>query len=193
MISVLLEMAEASGAKMELEEAVRMFSGRQILETISMLEKLAHAPFPENFEQQFRQKAYERFKTDVKPIEGVKDLLQSLEVPYCVASSGPREKIELNLGLTGLLTFFEANRIFSSYEIGSWKPDPGIFLHAAREMGYKPHQCVVIEDSLAGVEAGIKGGFRVYGLTNGQNQQELEAKGAYVFDRMKELPGLLGL
>lgn len=193
MISVLLEMAAPVGVQMDLADAVKAFSGRQILETINFLREKAQAPFPADFETVFRQKAYERFKAEVKPIAGAKELITSLAIPYCVASSGPREKIELNLALAGLLPFFSKDRIFSSYEIHSWKPDPGIFLHAADTMGYKPNQCVVIEDSVAGIEAGVRGGFRVYGLTNGYNQAELRAKGAVVFEHMSELPYLLDL
>lgn len=192
MISVLLEMAAIPDAKIGIEEAVKLFSGRQILETIKMLEEIAGTSFPDDFEQHFRRRAYDEFKKKVKPIEGVVNLLQSINVPYCVASSGPREKIELNLSLTGILPFFEAARIFSSYEIGSWKPDPGIFLHAASAMNFLPSQCIVIEDSLAGVEAGIRGGFRVFALTNGHNREALAEKGAIVFDKMNELPQLLG-
>jgi len=193
MISVMLHLARPYGATMELEEAVRLFSGRQILQTITMLEEHCGTAFPDDFEQQFRAEAYAEFRKGVKAIPGVKELLQGLKLPFCVASSGPREKIELNLGIAGLLHFFDPERIFSSYEINSWKPDPGIFLHAAKIMGYAPAQCVVIEDSLAGVEAAVKGGFRVYGLTNGNNRQELNDKGAVVFEEMRQLPALLKL
>jgi HAD superfamily hydrolase (TIGR01509 family) len=192
MISVLLEMAAIPEARIDIEEAVKLFSGRQILETIKMLEEIAGTSFPEDFEQHFRQRAYDEFKKKVKPIDGVVDLLQAISVPYCVASSGPREKIELNLRLTGILPFFDAARIFSSYEIGSWKPDPGIFLHAASAMSFLPSECIVIEDSLAGVEAGVSGGFRVFALANGHNKGELAEKGAIVFNKMSELPQLLG-
>lgn len=193
MVSVMLQMAKPYGATMALEEAVRLFSGRQILQTIMLLEEHCGTVFPDDFEQQFREKAYAEFRKGVKAIPGVKDLLLSLKLPFCVASSGPREKIELNLGIAGLLHFFDSERIFSSYEINSWKPDPGIFLYAAKSMGYAPAECVVVEDSLAGVEAAVKGGFRVYGLTNGNNRQELNDKGATVFEEMSQLSTLLKL
>ncbi|MEH6308242.1 HAD-IA family hydrolase [Olivibacter sp. CPCC 100613] len=192
MISVLLEMA-GQPSVMDLDEAVSLFSGRQILETIKMLEERSGKIFPANFENEFRKKVYERFTKEVKPIAGVSDLLSDVKLPYCVASSGPREKIELNLGLTGLLRFFEPNRIFSSYEVGSWKPDPGIFLHAANSMGYSPSACAVIEDSLAGVKAGLAGGFHVYAFVNDHNEKTLADEGVQVFREMSELPFLLGL
>jgi HAD superfamily hydrolase (TIGR01509 family) len=193
MISALIDMASEYGAKMDIEEAIRLFSGRQMLYTIQYLEQQSGVTFPVDFEKQFRIRLYDEFRKGVQPIEGVKGVLENLKLPYCVASSGPREKIELNLGLTGLLGFFDDSRIFSAYDINSWKPDPDIFLYAAKKMGFSPDECVVIEDSLAGVEAARRGGFRVYGLTNGHNQQELADQGAIVFKEMKALPHLLKL
>ncbi|MEQ7799285.1 HAD family hydrolase [Pedobacter sp. ASV1-7] len=193
LVSVLIDMAREYGAQMDTEEAIRLFSGRQLLQSIRILEQTSDVTFPNDFEKRFRVRLYDEFRKGVQPITGVKDLLESLKLPYCVASSGPREKIELNLGLTGLIGFFDESRIFSSYDIDSWKPDPDIFLHAASAMGFSPSECVVIEDSLAGIEAARNGGFRVYGLTNGYNQQELSDQGAIVFDEMKGLPQLLNI
>ncbi len=193
LVSVLMDMARNYGAEMDTEEAIRIFSGRQLLQSIKILEQRSDVTFPADFEKEFRIKLYDEFRKGVQPIDGVKDLLENLKLPYCVASSGPREKIELNLGLTGLLDFFDENRIFSSYDIDSWKPEPDIFLHAANTMGFLPEECVVIEDSLAGVEAAKAGGFRVYGLTNGFNQQELTEQGAIVFNEMKGLTHLLNI
>lgn len=193
MISVLLEMASEFGAEMELDHAVKSFSGRQILESISVLESKAQHPFPTDFEKSFRKRAYDRFRQEVQPMPGIQELLSGLEVPYCVASSGPREKILLNLELTSLLSYFPPHHIFSSYDINSWKPDPGIFLHAAEVMGFDPENTAVIEDSTAGVEAAIKGGFAVFAIAHEGNQEELAKLGATTFEHMRELPDLLGL
>lgn len=188
MISVLLEMASAFGAtKMSLEEAVHAFSGRHMLETIKILEKCAGRAFPRNFEADFRAQAYNRFRREVKPMPGIQELLGSLKVPYCVASSGPKDKIILNLGLTGLLPYFPENHIFSSYDINSWKPHPGIFLHAAETMGFDPQATAVVEDSVAGVEAALQGGFNVFAISNDKNRLELARRGATTFGNMKEL------
>jgi HAD superfamily hydrolase (TIGR01509 family) len=191
LVTVMLDMLEGYGVQMEVEEAVRLFSGRQMAETLKFMEARSGKKFPDDFEQVFRKRLYDEFRKGVQPVKGAKALLESLQLPFCVASSGPREKIELNLGLTGLLPFFSPERIFSSYDIGSWKPEPGIFLHAAAVMGYQPSECVVIEDSLAGIAAGLAGGFRVYGLSNGYNQEELREQGALVIDALAELPDLL--
>lgn len=191
-IKILLGMTAEYGVKVELEEAVKDLSGRRLKEVLQVLQTQAEADFPADLEQQFRAKSYEIFQQEVLPVDGIREVLEALPVPFCVASSGPVEKICLNLTITGLIQYFD-KRIFSAYEINSWKPDPGIFLHAARQMGFAPAECVVIEDSLAGIQAAKAGGFPVLGYANGHNASDLEAAGATVFHHMRELPALLAL
>jgi beta-phosphoglucomutase-like phosphatase (HAD superfamily) len=78
-----------------------------------------------------------------------------------VASNGPKEQTELSLSVTGLLPFFKG-AVFSSYEIGLWKPDPGLFLHAAATLGVNPRACAVVEDSPVGIQAGLTAGMKVF-------------------------------
>ncbi len=145
---------------------------------------------PDNFESEFRRRSYEAFKTDLKPVKGIHSLLEKITVPYCTASSGPQKKIRLNLTATNLIDKFDGN-IFSSYDIGSWKPEPDIYLHAAKQMGFQPNKCAVIEDSLTGVKAAKAGGFDVFGFTQKGNEDAYEKLGATVFFDMSELDELL--
>ncbi|UYQ94569.1 HAD-IA family hydrolase [Chitinophaga horti] len=191
-IRVLLDMTAEYGVAMDFEEAVGEFSGRRLRDVLSVLQTQAASPFPTDFEQSFRKQSYEVFQSEVLPVEGIRELLTSLKVPFCVASSGPVEKIKLNLSLTGLLPFF-TDRIYSGYDINSWKPDPGIFLYAAKEMGFAPAECIVVEDSKAGVQAGIAGGFSVFGYAKHSDPVALKAEGAQVFYSMFDLPGLIGM
>ena len=187
---VLLSMSAPFGLKMTMEEAVKNFNGRRLKNIFEQIEKLIDKKLPDSFETDFRKQTFEAFKTDLKAVKGVKRFIENLSVPYCVASSGPVEKITLNLTTTGLIQNFE-NRIFSSYEINSWKPDPDIFIHACKQMGFKIEQCIVIEDSAAGVIAGVKGGFKVFALANENNAQDLLDEGATVFYNYEELEGIL--
>lgn len=93
---------------------------------------------------------------------GALAFVQSLALPKCVASNGPREKIETCLGAAGLLPYFTGH-IVSAYEVKAWKPAPGLILEAARVLGLAPQQCLLIEDSHAGVEAGLAAGAWVAG------------------------------
>ena len=189
---VMIKMANSIGAKIELDYANKYFSGKSLKSIFLEIENITDKKLPDSFESEYRTKTFDSFKNDLKAIKGVKKILNLIKVPYCVASSGPREKIELNLTTTGLIDNFK-NNIFSSYEIDSWKPEPQIFLHSAKMMGFKAGDCAVIEDSIAGVIAGKKGGFDVFGYANGNNDQELIDAGAKVFYSMDELAELLNL
>lgn len=189
---IMLSMAAEYGFKMKLEDAYRDFNGRNLKECFLHIENAIGKKLPDNFESEYRQKSFEAFKTQVQPMEGIILFIEKLKIPYAVASSGPVDKIRLNLEVAGLLDKFE-NKIFSSYQINSWKPDPGIFLHAAKEMGFEVKDCIVIEDSKAGVKAGIQGGFKVYGFTNGYNNEDLEKEGAILFDSYEQLSEMLQL
>jgi HAD superfamily hydrolase (TIGR01509 family) len=147
--AVLVEYLERFGVVLTVDEALARFHGVRMAECVAQIEALRGAPLPEMFVAELRERMAAVFTDRLRPIEGAADLVRSLTVPYCVASSGPREKVELSLSLTGLLPLFEG-AIFSSYEIGQWKPDPGLFLHAARAMGVTPGRCAVVEDSLPG-------------------------------------------
>ena len=189
---VLLEMASEHGFEMKIEDAYRNFNGRKLKDCFRYIEETIDKELPETFETEFRQRSFDAFKTQVKPMEGVLEFIDKLTIPYCVASSGPVEKICLNLEVAGLLGKFE-DKLFSSYQIGSWKPEPGIFLHAAKEMGFDVKDCIVVEDSVAGVRAGIDGGFKVYGFANGYNDNDLEKEGAILFRSYEELAFILSL
>lgn len=186
------EMANELGFDVDYETAVERFAGTSMTENLKFIEENIKGNLPKGFEQDFRNRTYEAFKTDLKPIEGVHALIEKVKVPFCVASSGPISKIRLNLTATNLIDKFEG-RIFSSYEINSWKPQPGIFLHAAKEMGYSPEECIVIEDSEAGVMAAIAGGFRVFALSDLKKKETIEKLGATVFSGMDELSSILNL
>ena len=188
--SVLVEMTSEIGTEIKMDYALENFAGKSLKSCFEHIEKIIEKPLPNTFEKEYRNRTFSLFKTDLKPIAGIHKLLDKISIPFCVASSAPVEKIKLNLTTTNLIDKFE-NRIFSSYEIGSWKPKPEIFEHSARNMGFKPSECAVIEDSIAGVRAGIKGGFDVYGFASKKNQSALKKEGAKVFFEMNELLELL--
>lgn len=185
-----IEMVKEIGLDIEMEYAMEKFSGKSLNSIFEYFEERIGKKLPNNFESEFRRRTFELFKTDIQAIPGIHDLLDKISIPICVASSGPLEKIKLNLTSTNLIEKFN-NNIFSSYEIGSWKPDPGIFEHAAKSMGFEPKDCVVIEDSISGINAAKRGGFEVFGFTNGINKGTFKNEGIKVFHHMEALITLL--
>ena len=165
-MDVLHAHARALGLDFTREQAHQQFRGVRMADCIAWIgAQLQHKPvgFEVDFARSVRSAQAERFNEGLAVIPGAFELLETLTIPFCVATNGPREKVELTLGLTGLLRFFP-ERLFSAYEVGIFKPDPGLFLHAARVMGVAPQYCAVIEDSLPGIQAGLAAGMQVYAL-----------------------------
>jgi HAD superfamily hydrolase (TIGR01509 family) len=146
--------------------------GQSMATTLATIARRWGHALPADFEATVRARMAESFKTQLQPMPGALTLLQQLTLPYCVATNGPRAKTELTLSIAGLLPLLQ-DRIFSAYEVGAFKPDPTLFLHAARSIGAQPERCVVVEDSTAGVRAGLAAGMHVCVL---RSQQPLPAE-----------------
>lgn len=189
-IGVLVDMANHLGANLDFNESLKNLKGKSFNHCCTIISNRIKAPLPVHFETDYRINTFEAFRQNIKPIKGIKNVLENLTMPFCVASSGPENKIRLNLELTKLLPFFEGN-IFSCYAIQKWKPEPDVFLWAAQTMGYKPNECLVIEDSLAGVKAAKSGGFDVFAYTEHDYNNELAIEANTTFNSMDKLLGLL--
>jgi len=141
------------------KEMMDQFRGGKLATILQTIELEHQIKLKADFIASYRLLVDELFEKDLKPCKGVSEVLAELKLPKCVASSGPLEKINKALSITGLLDHFNGN-IFSSYEVNSWKPDPGIFFHVAEEMGFQPNECAVVEDSLMGISAAKSAGMR---------------------------------
>jgi len=170
-----------------LESLVRRYRGQKLAPILADIEFRNGHQLPNDFESKYRHRVAELVSTELQPLPGVVDMLESGEMDRCIASSGPSQKIKHALNVSGLAKYF-GERIFSSYEVGSWKPDPGLFLHAAHEMGYKPGQCFVVEDSDVGVQAALAAGMTVFQYL--PNVESAPFCGATSFSNMSQLPKL---
>ena len=171
--NVLAEMLGIYGHQISSDESEARFRGMKFARCLEILERETGIELPESFESDFRQRMSSVFSEQLQPVEGALRLVESLQIPSCVASSGPRKKIEENLQTTNLYPHF-VGRIFSAYEVKSWKPDPGLFLFAAKHFGIAPRDCVVIEDSFVGVSAGIAANMTVLALNATGDNRSLD-------------------
>jgi HAD superfamily hydrolase (TIGR01509 family) len=186
---VLVGMAGEHGLALSVEAVLEQFLGGKMAHIVVQIEARLGNSLPEDFVPRLREHTSEAFRARLRPVEGAVDLVLSLTGPICVASSGPPEKIRLSLSLTALLPSFEGS-IFSSYEIGSWKPDAGLFLHAARVMGVEPESCAVVEDSLPGIRSGIAAEMKVFAFQLHGADPEIPP-GVVVVKRLSDLQPLL--
>ncbi|WP_066224368.1 HAD-IA family hydrolase [Formosa haliotis] len=187
---ILANLANQYGANLDIDTAIKIFKGCSMTMCIEKIKTLVTSPIPDDFEATYRKLSVEAFKKQIKPIEGIAEVLDELELPFCVASSGPEDKMRLNLKLTGLLEHFEG-RLFSCFTIGKWKPDPAVFLWAAETMGFKPEECLVVEDSYSGVSGALAGGFDVFGYTAHDVHNQLKGYPTLEFDNMNQLISLI--
>lgn len=188
---VFCEMLNELGISVTFDDMFELFVGYSMAQCIDMVTELLGSPPPDSFVPELRQRTARALETEVKAVGGVKQALEFINVPVCVASSGVPAKIRLTLGKTGLLDIFEG-KIFSVVDVERPKPAPDVFLHAASRMGVNPKDCAVIEDTPIGVKAGVAAGMRVYGFAANTPEDRLRAAGAHeVFWNMEALPEML--
>jgi HAD superfamily hydrolase (TIGR01509 family) len=183
---VLAEEARKLGADLSNQEALETFAGTSYSFVFDFIAKRLGKKLPEGFEELYRKRTFEEFEKNLQPIPGIHEVIKKLPLPFCVASNAPAYKVEFNLKLVKLFPFFE-NNIFSAYQVNAWKPDPTLFLTAAKTMGFSPAETMVIEDSPAGVEAAVAANMKVLGFATGKKADILKSKGAIVISEMSEI------
>ena len=182
----LIDACEPHGLTLDLSEAMHLFRGGHWGMVIEEIEsRLGHA-VPDTFTDDFRSALFRALDEHVEPVPGIKDVLGDLPYRCCVASNGPRAKMATTLRKIGLLDYFE-DRIYSAYDIDVFKPNPDLFLHAAREMGATPERCAVIEDSSNGIRAARAANMRAIAYVPNGEPTPFIALGAEVIRSMDVL------
>jgi len=188
---ILTEMLNEAGLAIEFEETFETFVGRSMSNCLAIIEQRLGRPVPDEFVGEYNARSFRAFERELRPVPGVVEALNRIDVPVCVASSASHEKMRTTLGVTGLLARFEG-KMFSATEVGRGKPDPALFLHAARCMGGSPRNSVVVEDTVVGVRAGRAAEMAVFGYAGAPSRvAALEQAGARVFGQMSELPAMI--
>jgi beta-phosphoglucomutase len=112
---------------------------------------------------------------DLRPLPGAAEWVQRLGEQgwrQAIASSAPRENVDVVLEALGLARSFDA--VVSAEDVTAGKPDPQVFLKAAQRLGFAPARCVVVEDSAAGVEGARLAGMKSIGVSrNGRLAADL--------------------
>lgn len=116
----------------------------------------------------------ELFDPEISVIAGLFDFLETLHqfgIKCVVATSAPKENADYILSELGIEKYFAT--VLDSSDVDRGKPEPEIYVKAAASIGFPPDRCIVFEDSLAGVEAGIRAGAKVIGVTSTHSAGEL--------------------
>ncbi len=195
---VLRDMLAELGWRMSVEECMRQFVGKAVKDERAVIEARTGRPLTEEWLAQFRRRRNEQLELRLQPIDGavaaVAAIHAALEGRIACASGADRGKVELQLAKCGFLPFFEG-RFFSGNDLPRSKPAPDVYLAAAAAIGVEPARCLVVEDTVTGVTAGVAAGATVYGYSPPEAGHDapralLAAGARHVFTAMRELPAL---
>ncbi|MEQ6917684.1 HAD family hydrolase [Halomonas aquatica] len=169
------------------------FRGARFRHIVAELEHRHGCVDPERLdtlECRMRANLNRRLADELNPIDGATEALAALAGhPMGVVSNGPENKIRTSLAATGLSNVF-GDRLFSAYTAQCWKPDPRLFHHAARLMGFAPEDCVVIDDAMVGVKGALAAGMTVIHLNRFPDVEQTPA-GAIMISNMFQLPTVI--
>jgi HAD superfamily hydrolase (TIGR01509 family) len=196
---VLRDMLEELGWTLTLDECMRLFVGKSLKDETSVFQARTGKAVGEAWLAQFRARRDAALAREVGPIRGAVDAVAALHARFAgriaVCSGADRPKVELQLARCGLDRYF-GDRVFSGYEMPRSKPFPDVYLAAMDALGVAANRCLVIEDTVTGVRAGVAAGATVWGYSPPEAGHDappaLRAAGAVeIFIDMAALPGRL--
>ena len=133
-----------------------------------------------------KELAFRQSLPGLQPLPGVVDWLRRFKLWACkqaVASSAPPENVEDLVDVLGIRNYFDA--LVTPGDLPG-KPDPAVFLKASRQVEIPPSYCIVIEDSIPGIEAALSAGMRCIAVTT-TNPPEVLTQADIVVETMEQL------
>jgi HAD superfamily hydrolase (TIGR01549 family) len=174
--AVLADVVTELGLPTTLQDSYDRYMGKRAAEVAAAIETQLGRKLAPTFSDDLRMATLARFRGGLKEVEGASHFIREhARLPYCIASSSSAERLKVSLEAIGLFETF-ADRVFSADLVPRGKPYPDIFLHAADRIGVAPAHCLVIEDSIGGVHAGVAAGMGVLGLCAGAHIQSGHAE-----------------
>jgi HAD superfamily hydrolase (TIGR01509 family) len=194
---IFMESFAELGIVFTLEEILSFGVGKNAVTLTAAIEQEFGVTVPAGFIEGQRARIMEAFSTELRPIDGVPELLAALSLKRCVASNSHINRVRHALTMTGLMPHLEPH-IYTPAMVARGKPAPDLFLYAAEQHGIRPDRCLVIEDSLSGVVAALAAGMPVIGFVGGSHCRPGHADAmrdagcVEVFSRMDEVARFLG-
>ncbi len=156
------------GVAIDLPYVARHFLGRSYPTVMAQIRREFGLDLPVGFEDQYRGRLMAAFEAELRVMPGVALVLETLALPWCVATSSSPLRVKRSLQIAGLDRLV-GDRLFTASMVANGKPAPDLFLHVAASNGVAPSRCLVIEDSLNGVRAGLAANMTVWRFTGGSH------------------------
>ncbi len=160
----------AYGYSISTEESIKKFTGLNEQDCRNVIMEESGVEIPADYWTLLAPVLMKAYEIELNPLlEPVLKVLDELKISRCVASNSSRNHVLHCLEFTKQLKYFTEKSIFTSQQVPRAKPAPDLFLFAAKEMGYQPKDCIVIEDSTTGANAAIAAGMQVLMYVGGSH------------------------
>jgi HAD superfamily hydrolase (TIGR01509 family) len=169
--AVLAEAFQRAGVALTADAVAVEFHGRRMSDICVTVEAATKRQLPPNFPATVAAATLRRLRAELRPVPHAAHALTWIRGPKAVASSSAIDRIHLSLEVTDLLRFFEP-RLFSASYVANGKPAPDVFLLVAERLQVDPADCVVVEDSAAGVAAASAAGMSPIGFVGRSRAEE---------------------
>ncbi len=157
---VMIDGLRPLGVNINSDYVAEHFVGRSFPTVARLITERFQVNLPDDFEQRYRTDLLAAFEAELQPTLGIAAVLQELMLRKCVATSSSPQRAARSLQIAQLAPYFGAN-VFTASQVAHGKPAPDLFLFAAAKMQADPSRCLIIEDSLIGVQAGLAAGMQV--------------------------------
>lgn len=187
------ELMTGAGHPITPQDLIRQWIGRPKAEIWAAIAAERGLPWPKGLIEEADARLLQAIDTELRAVEGAAEALARIDPPVAVASSSALPKLRRSLDRCGLLPVFDPH-VYSASQVARGKPAPDVFLFAAAQAGADPADCLVIEDSVAGVTAALAAGMRVLGFTGGLHtypghaERLREAGALEIVTHMRDLP-----
>lgn len=163
------------GLELDAAQVEYYIRGKADKTKVELLQKtFPNLVFDDAFRAYLKENEFRLIESDLKPTPDIEPILQDTRFAHCIATGANEEKNRRKIKKLKLDKFFSADNMFTAYDVEHGKPAPDLFLYAAQKMHYPPAECIIIEDSLAGISAGVAADIPViaYIGATGNNSDE---------------------
>ena len=165
---VLCDMLNEAGWALSSAECMRLFIGKTVRSEAARIQAHTGRPLTDAWMADFYARRNARLQAELQPIEGALAAVQAVHARLggriACASGADRQKVEMQLAQVGMAPYF-AGHVFSGHDMPATKPAPDVYLAAAAAVGVPPARCLVLEDTVTGVTAGVAAGCVVLGFS----------------------------
>lgn len=181
---ILIDLLSGLGIDVDIGYVRQNFLGRSFPKVATEISETFGQELTVDFEETYRSRLASAFENELRTVNGVEDVLAGLGVRSCVATSSSPKRVAMSLAISGLAGFF-GDRVFTASQVSRGKPAPDLFLFVSERMDCSPAKCLVIEDSMPGIQAAQAAGMQVWRFVGASHLRDGDFASASVPPRVK--------